>query len=36
MKQAKNIVPPQAKVMQHVRLVYACLHCERNALQPRS
>jgi transposase len=27
------IVPPQVKVMQHVRQVYACRHCERNELR---
>jgi transposase len=27
------IVPPQIKVMRHVRQVYACRHCERNELQ---
>lgn len=27
------IVPPQVKVMRHVRQVYACRHCERNELQ---
>src|SRR5690606_11182088 len=27
------IVPPQVKVIRHVRQVYACRHCERNELQ---
>ena len=27
------IVPPQVKVVRHVRQVYACRHCERNELQ---
>lgn len=28
-----GIVPPQVKVIRHVRQVYACRHCERNELQ---
>ena len=27
------VVPPQVKVVQHVRQVYACRHCERHELQ---
>lgn len=27
------IVPPQVKVIQHVRQVYACRHCERHEMQ---
>ena len=27
------LVPPQVKVVEHVRQVYACRHCERNELQ---